>query len=65
MSIEQRTRALMVRHQHMINNRQECMLSRMAATVGLPNEVVEEWSRHQGKTRPEHAELNGKSVGVS
>jgi hypothetical protein len=55
----------MVRHQHMINNRQECMLSRMAATVGLPGDVVEEWSHHQGKTRPGHSELDGKSVGVS
>ncbi|MBD2326552.1 hypothetical protein [Alkalinema sp. FACHB-956] len=40
MSIEQRTRALMIRHQNLQQNRERCVLSRAAAEMGLPNEEV-------------------------
>ncbi|MCC3435911.1 MULTISPECIES: hypothetical protein [unclassified Microcoleus] len=35
MSTQQQARSLMMRHQHLIKNRQESMLSRAAAEVGL------------------------------
>jgi hypothetical protein len=65
MSIETRARALMFRHQHMINNRQQCMLSRAAAQIGVPGEAVEAWNQEQGKVYSTQADLNGKRVGVS
>ena len=65
MSIETRKRALMIRHQHMITNRQQCMFSRAAAQVGVPGEAVEAWNQEEGKVYSIQAELNGKRVGVS
>lgn len=35
MSTQQQARNLMMRHQHLVKNRQESMLSRAAAEVGL------------------------------
>ena len=35
MSTQEQARALMMRHQHVVKNRQESMLSRAAAEVGL------------------------------
>ena len=35
MSTQEQARALMMRHHHLIKNRQESMLSRVAAEVGL------------------------------
>jgi hypothetical protein len=35
MSTQQQARSLMMRHQHLVKNRQESMLSRAAAEVGL------------------------------
>jgi hypothetical protein len=35
MSTQQQARSLMMRHQHLVKNRQESMLSRVAAEVGL------------------------------
>ncbi len=34
MSTQQQARSLMMRHQHLVKNRQESMLSRAAAEVG-------------------------------
>lgn len=35
MSTQEQARTLMMRHQHVVKNRQESMLSRAAAEVGL------------------------------
>jgi hypothetical protein len=35
MSTQEQARSLMMRHQHVVKNRQESMLSRAAAEVGL------------------------------
>ncbi|MBD1813843.1 hypothetical protein QUA41_26125 [Microcoleus sp. Pol11C1] len=35
MSTQEQARTLMMRHQHVVKNRQESMLSRVAAEVGL------------------------------
>jgi hypothetical protein len=49
MSAQEQARALMMRHHHLIKNRQQSMLSRSAAEVGLPSESLEHWSHIQGK----------------
>ena len=51
MSTQQQARALMMRHSHMIRNRQQSMLGRAAAEIGVdvdPNYC----SKIQGKTIP-------------
>jgi hypothetical protein len=40
MSTQDQARALMVRHHHMVKNREQCLLSRAAAEVGMPAELV-------------------------
>jgi NTP pyrophosphatase (non-canonical NTP hydrolase) len=65
MTIEQQARALMIRHQSMQNHRQQCMLTRAAAEVGLPGEVVRAWAQEHGKSRPERSEFTDAQVGVS
>jgi hypothetical protein len=65
MTIEQQARALMIRHQSMRNHRQQCMLSRAAAEVGLPGEAVQAWVQQHGKSRPERPEFADSHVGVS
>lgn len=40
MSTQDQARALMVRHQHMVKNREQCLLSRAAAEIGMPAESV-------------------------
>ncbi|MBD1936440.1 MULTISPECIES: hypothetical protein [unclassified Microcoleus] len=47
MSTQDQARALMMRHHHQIKNRQQSMLSRAAAEVGL--EADDYWSNIQGK----------------
>ena len=49
MSAEQRSRALMTRHHHMIKNRQQSMLRRTTASMGMPMEEEEHWNTIQGK----------------
>ena len=41
MSTQDQARALMVRHQHMVKNRGQCLLSRAAAEIGVPIESVD------------------------
>ncbi|MBF2002205.1 MAG: hypothetical protein IGS50_10345 [Synechococcales cyanobacterium C42_A2020_086] len=48
MSTREQARALMMRHHQMIKNRQQSMLSRAAAEVGLEGEVDYQ-NRIQGK----------------
>ncbi len=52
MSTQEQARALMMRHHHMIKNRQQAMLGRAAAEVGLDIDNVERWNRTQGKLEP-------------
>ena len=50
MSTQEQARALMMRHHHMIKNRQESMLSRVAAEVGLDGaDACSHIHRIQGK----------------
>lgn len=52
MSTEDQARALMMRHHHFIKNRQQSMLSRAAAEVGMPAESSEFWNHIQGQPHP-------------
>ena len=56
MSTQEQARALMVRHHHMVKNREQCMLSRAAAEVGMPAESAHFWNHIQGK--PQAAATN-------
>lgn len=47
MSTQQQARALMMRHHHTIKNRQQSMLERAAAEIGL--EADDYWTTIQGK----------------
>lgn len=49
MSTREQARALMMRHHQMIRNRQQSMLSRAAAEVGMPAEASEFHNHIQGK----------------
>jgi hypothetical protein len=51
MSIEQQARALMMRHHHAIKNRQQSMLERSAAELGIENENLC-WTTIQGQPQP-------------
>lgn len=44
---EDQARALMMRHHHLVKNRQQSMLGRAAAAVGLEGDIVA-----QGKSDP-------------
>ncbi|PSN14469.1 hypothetical protein C7271_21640 [filamentous cyanobacterium CCP5] len=48
MSTQDQARALMLRHRHAVKNRQQSMLGRLNAEVGMPGDV-EYWSTIQGK----------------
>lgn len=48
MSAQEQARALMLRHRHMVKNRQQSMLSRTNVEIGMPGEVSY-WSNIQGK----------------
>ena len=52
MSVYDRFRALMNRHHHLIKNRQQSLLTRTAAEVGLPEDIAQNWNHIQGK--PSH-----------
>lgn len=53
MSAQEQARALMMRHHHFVKNRQQSMLSRSAAEVGLPTEAANYWGHIQGKPHAE------------
>jgi hypothetical protein len=49
MNTQEQARALMMRHHHLIKNREQCMLSRAAKDVGMPAEAAHFWNHIQGK----------------
>ncbi|MCL1464310.1 hypothetical protein [Argonema galeatum] len=51
MSANEQARALMLRHHHLVKNRQQAMLGRAAAEVGLPIDG-DDLSNTQGKPNP-------------
>jgi hypothetical protein len=52
MSTQEQARALMMRHHHLIKNRQQSMLGRTAAEIGLDLDTDEYWNHIQGKPHP-------------
>ncbi|QZZ22625.1 hypothetical protein J5X98_09825 [Leptothermofonsia sichuanensis E412] len=66
MSTDEQIRALMIRHHHLIKNREQCMLSRAASEIGMPAETAHFWNHIQGKPHPTHAaNYDRTSVGLS
>ena len=49
MDTQAQARALMMRHHHLIKNRQQSMLERSLQASGLAGEVTQGWSHVQGK----------------
>lgn len=52
MRTENQARALMARHHHLIKNRQQSMLGRTAAELGIDINPTEYWNPVQGKPNP-------------
>jgi hypothetical protein len=52
MCASDQARALMHRHHHLVKHRQQSLLSRSAAEVGLPAEAANYWNHIQGKPHP-------------
>jgi hypothetical protein len=52
MTTEDQARALLMRHHHLIKQREQTMLSRTAAEVGMPVEAATFWNHIQGKPHP-------------
>jgi hypothetical protein len=61
MSTQDQARALMLRHHHMIKNRQQSMLNRISTEVGIPTETASSGSYIQGKPNPSAAESYDRS----
>ncbi|MGK7899830.1 MAG: hypothetical protein AB4352_00175 [Hormoscilla sp.] len=61
MSTQEQARALMMRHHHLVKNRQQSMLGRSAMEVGLPAEAANYWNHIQGKPHPTFAKNYGRS----
>jgi len=52
-SIEEKARELMMNHHKMVKRRQQAMLTRLAANVGLDAETTSQyWGHIQGKVQP-------------
>lgn len=64
MTIQDQARALMLRHQTMIRNRENCLLSRAADAIGMPGETAVHNAGH-GKARPERSGYDRSNVGLS
>jgi hypothetical protein len=61
MSTQDQARSLMVRHHHLIKNRQQSMLSRAAAEIGMPSETAHFWNHIQGKPHPSFRDTYDRS----
>ena len=51
MSTQEQARALMMRHHHLVKNRQQSMLNRAAAEIGAEG-AADYWNHIQGKPHP-------------
>jgi hypothetical protein len=60
MSTEQQARALMMRHHHAIKNRQQSMLGRSAAEIGIDNDLNYR-TTIQGQTQSGFSKLYDRS----
>ena len=49
MDTQAQARALMMRHHHLIKNRQQSMLERSLQASGMAGEVTQSWNHVQGK----------------
>jgi hypothetical protein len=65
MSTQDQTRAIMVRHRHLIKNREMSMLSRAAANLGMPGEVVSTAIDLNNRSHPNFREYDRSNVGLS
>jgi len=52
MSAQEQARALMMRHHHLIKNRQQSMLGRTAAEIGMDIDSAHYWNHIQGQPHP-------------
>lgn len=64
MDTQAQARALMLRHQHMIRNREQCLLSRAASDVGMPAEAALRNIEH-GKAHLYQGAYDRSNVGLS
>jgi hypothetical protein len=60
MSTQDQARALMLRHHHMVKNRQRSMLCRTNDEVGIPGDATY-WSHIQGKPSADAARSYDRS----
>jgi hypothetical protein len=51
-NLEEKARALALSNGHSIKKRQQAMLGRVAAEVGLSSDISNYWNRIQGKVHP-------------
>ncbi|BAY60849.1 MULTISPECIES: hypothetical protein [Nostocales] len=61
MSIEEKSRAIMVRQYQEVKKRQQSMLMRSAQELGLPEEMSHYWNPIQGKVDQASRTLYGSS----
>ncbi|WGV27200.1 hypothetical protein [Halotia branconii] len=61
MSIQDKSRALMMRQYQQVKNRQQSMLMRAAQEIGLPEETSHYWNPIQGKIEPTTRMIYGSS----
>lgn len=59
MSTQEQARALMMRHHHLIKNRQQSLLNRAAAGMGI--EMVDTCNKIQGKLDPSFVQTYDRS----
>lgn len=61
MSIQEKSRALMVRQYQQVKNRQQSMLMRASQELGFHEEISHYWNPIQGKVEPTTWMLYGQS----
>lgn len=62
MSTQEQARALMMRHSHLIKNREQSMLNRVAAEVGL--EGTDYWNHTQDKNHSSFRQTSNRDGGT-
>jgi hypothetical protein len=63
MSTQEQARSLMIRHQQMIKNREQCLLSRAANEIGMPSEAIH--NVNQAKSHSSRLNYDRSHVGLS